>query len=113
MKNRKFKPRYKFYKSDNKVFCVSTYAKKAVRGVAKCSPHDEYDEEKGMKLAQLRCDVKVAERRVNRAKTIENATWDNLCDANEAYSEAASYYDNAVERLVEARKNLEDFEKSC
>lgn len=105
--------RYKYFCYGNHVVCVSTFAGRCVRGVAKCSPHDEYDEEKGMKLARLRCDVKVAERRVNRAKTIENATWDNLCDANEAYSEAASYYDNAVERLIEARKNLEDFEKSC
>lgn len=30
--------RYRFYVTDNKVICVSSYAGKTVRGVAKCDP---------------------------------------------------------------------------
>ena len=48
--------RYRFIETNNKVICISTYAKKVVRGVAKCSPNDNFDIEIGKKLAQLRCD---------------------------------------------------------
>lgn len=60
--------KYKFYQSGNKVYAVSTYAGKTVRGVAKCSNEDTFDLEKGKRLAAARCAVKVAQRRVARAE---------------------------------------------
>ena len=59
--------RYRFIETNNKVICISTYAKKVVRGVAKCSPNDNFDIEIGKRLAQLRCDEKIADKRANRA----------------------------------------------
>ena len=35
--------RYRFIQTGNKVICISTYAKKVVKGIAKCSPNDEFD----------------------------------------------------------------------
>lgn len=48
--------------------CVSKYAGKIVRGVAICSLSDEYDEVVGNRIAQARCDLKVAEKRLKRAQ---------------------------------------------
>ena len=49
------------------IVCISHYAGKPVRGIAKCSPEDQYDEAYGKYLAKVRCDQKVAEKRVQRA----------------------------------------------
>lgn len=62
--NRNFKPKYKFYTNDKKVVAVSTYARKNVRGVASCSDDDDFDISFGMKLAQIRCDKKINEKRL-------------------------------------------------
>ena len=50
-----------------KVIVLSKYAGKDVRGIAKCSPNDEFDIETGRELATLRCDEKVAWKRYQRA----------------------------------------------
>lgn len=60
--------KYRFYTSKNKVIAVSSYAGRRVRGVAVCAPGDEFDIEKGKQLAAARCGLKIAERRVARAK---------------------------------------------
>lgn len=62
--------KYKFYVSDKnrKVIAVSTYEGKAVRGVAKADPRDEFDVEKGKQLAAARCAEKIAKRRARRAQ---------------------------------------------
>lgn len=59
-----FNPKYKFYTNDKKVIAVSTYAKKNVRGVAVCSKDDNFDADFGMKLAKIRCDRKINEKRL-------------------------------------------------
>ena len=59
-----FNPKYKFYTNDRKVIAVSTYAKKNVRGVASCSSDDDFDFDFGMKLAKIRCDRKINEKRL-------------------------------------------------
>lgn len=46
-----------------RVVCFSTYAKKTYVGVSTCSPEDNFDLDKGMRLARLRCD-----RKINRVK---------------------------------------------
>jgi hypothetical protein len=63
--------RYTFYKQGNNVICVSHYAGKTVKGIARCAPDDVYDENFGKSLAQLRCDIKVAEKRYKAA--VDNA----------------------------------------
>ncbi|MBQ3502365.1 MAG: hypothetical protein IJA72_01740 [Clostridia bacterium] len=105
--------RYKFYQSGGKTICVSTFAKKPVRGVAKCSPNDTYDEEKGMRLAQLRCDVKIAQKRVDRANKMEDEAWMNYRRAEFWYDKMDNYVEDAIIKRDEAQKLLEDFERSC
>ena len=79
--------KYKFYQYKNEndgmtIAAVSTYAGKTVKGYAKCNPNDEFDIEKGKRLAAARCNLKIAEKRKNRAI--------------KKYEEAARAADNAV-----------------
>ena len=59
--------RYTFYKQGNNVICVSHYAGKTVKGIAKCAPTDTYSDDFGKALSQLRCDIKVARKRYQAA----------------------------------------------
>ena len=112
MKNDSNFNNYKYYVSDGKVIAVSSYAKKTVRGVAKCSPNDVFDLEKGKKLAAARCNLKVAQKRNYRAlhnwaeKLVENAI------AQNELNEASDYYLDSNKKLIEARKALEVIEES-
>ena len=60
--------RYTFYKQGNNVICVSHYAGKTVKGIAKCAPADTFSDDFGKALSQLRCDIKVARKRYKAAQ---------------------------------------------
>lgn len=104
--------RYKFYIADNKVIAVSSYAGKTVKGVAKCSPEDTFDVEKGKQLAAARCNAKIAEKREKRA-------WEKVSEAEEAVNKASEYYDkmrvycnDSVIAREEAETELDDILES-
>lgn len=102
--------RYTFYDTPNKVVCVSTFAKRKVRGVAKCSPDDKFNSKIGHKLAQLRCDKKVAEKRWKKARDRLEASMNKFANAEKEYKEANTYWVNACRAFDEAIHNLEEFE---
>lgn len=104
--------RYRFYVTDNKVICVSSYAGKAVRGIAKCDPKDTFDLETGKKLAQMRCDYKIAQKRVLRARAKHAEATKALGDAREYQDKMQSYYDESFKDFVKLHDELEAFEKS-
>ena len=92
------------------ICCVSHFAGKPVRGFAKCSPEDSFDLEQGMKLAQLRCDEKVAEKRIKRAQM-------KLCEAAAAVEAAQqraekmhSYLQDSLEEAINIKNELRLFE---
>ena len=103
--------RYRFIHNDNKVICISTFAKKSVKGVAKCSPSDDFNLETGKKLAQLRCDLKVADKRANRAAEKYVDAEDELYIATAHFNEMHDYFYNAELEYEKALNNLEAFEK--
>lgn len=104
--------RYKFYESPNEVICVSTYAKKRVKGVAKCSPNDNFDSDVGRRLAQLRCDVKIAKKRMNRAKTLMKEN-NAILEMVQKWAENSSkYFCDSSCAYYEAEKALKDFENT-
>lgn len=103
--------RYRFIKADNKVICISTFAKKPVKGIAKCSPNDNFDLEIGTKLAQLRCDLKVADKRANRAAEKYLEAIELLMDANEYFSDMKQYYFDSEHQYNKALEALTNFEK--
>ena len=103
--------RYRFIQEGNKVICISTYAKKNITGVAKCAPEDEFDLEFGKILAKLRCDVKVADKRANRAAEKYIEAEDNLFEANKYFSDMREYYFDSERKYSEALDKLNNFEK--
>ena len=104
--------RYKFIEAGNKVICISTFAKKPIKGIAKCAPSDTFDIEVGKKLAQLRCDEKVADHRASRAaqKYIEAAQI--MFDAIEYYHDMKAYFLESEMRYEEAINNRISYESS-
>ena len=99
--------RYRTY-TDNKgkVVVVSTYAGRNVRGVAKCHPSDTFDNEKGIEIAQARCDLKIAEKRVKRAKEKYNAAVAAFNKASKEVDKAAEYVLHAEQLALEACTTL-------
>lgn len=106
---------YKFILDDEenptKVIVLTKYAGRPVRGIAKCSPNDTFNETTGRDLAQLRCDIKVAKLRMKRAqkKYAEAAeAWrcmdEHLADMEDYYFNSRAEYENL---LAEEKEMLE------
>ena len=106
--------KYKYYFATNtngmpyKVYAVSSYAGRSVKGGAKCDPRDEFNEETGKHLAALRCNKKVAERRMARAAARLKEAEDWLRKAEKSVEKYREYYSDAVDLLAEAKNELED-----
>ena len=98
---KKREPNYEYIVADNKVICISRYAKKAVRGIAKCAPDDSFDVETGKKLAKLRCDLKVAEQRYKNAKN-------RMLEAEYYYALIEDEFNAAAEKMIAADEELSD-----
>lgn len=49
------------------IIALSSYCGSVVKGVAKCNPEDNFDANTGEMLAALRCNLKVAEKRLNNS----------------------------------------------
>ena len=101
---------YKFYFDGNRVIAASTYAGRTVRGVAVCAEGDNYDIEKGKRLAAARCNQKIAYKRVKRALK-------RVADAEEAresaevhYNKMDAYYEDALEAFDKATQAFEKLE---
>lgn len=62
--------RYEYYVNDKKqeVYCVTKYENETVKGIAKCSPEDKFDLEKGKRLAKARCVKKLYNKKLNHAR---------------------------------------------
>lgn len=92
--------KYIYNIAENKVVCVSHFAGKAVRGIAKCDPNcDTFDVESGKELSQARCDVKVAEKRVKRANQ-------KVEEAAKAYEQAKNHLGKMLEYANDANAEL-------
>lgn len=104
--------RYSFIRNNNKIICLSTYAKKVVRGIAKCSPNDNFSVEIGERLAQLRCDFKIAEKRMNRAYQKYMDARQVLFEAQKHFDEMNKYYDESCWKYNEAQRVLYNFQRN-
>lgn len=103
--------KYTYYFTGNKVIAVSTYAGKAVRGVAKCDPRDEFSVKDGKKLAAARCNDRIARKRAARAHAELQKADRALKDAKAHAEKMAEYYADATDRKAEAANELADILK--
>ena len=97
--------KYTFYTDDpenpTKVYAVSTYAGKYVRGVAKCDPRDKFSMEKGKKLAAARCSRKVADKRLTRAVSKYTEALEQQKSADKYVRDMREYMESANEELYQ------------
>lgn len=103
--------KYIYNIAENKVVCVSHFAGKAVRGIAKCDiTCDTFDVERGKELSRARCDVKVAAKRVKRANQKINEAHDAFIKATNHLNKMLEYSNDANAELNNAILHLQDVE---
>ena len=100
--------KYKFYIGPGKVVAVSSYAGRRVRGVAKCSPEDRFDIERGKKLAAARCALKIAEKRKQRAQREVVLAHENYAKAAKREQDMNKYYIDANNAIIECRRVIKE-----
>mgnify|MGYP003300676835 CR=1 FL=1 len=109
---RKFNYKYVINEEKRTVVALSSFAGQVVRGVARCAPNDTFDVEAGKRLAEARCAIKIAHKRLKRAEDM--AKWS--ADAVEYYTKQADKYAkyeaDAIEGVKVATVALETLEKS-
>jgi hypothetical protein len=110
---RKFEYKYRIDEEKRTVVAMSTFAGKTVVGVAHCAPSDEFNVETGKKIAAARCSLKIAEKRMKRAK--ECNKWANECvtfwteheEKMKRYdADSVEAYNKAVAALAEIEENF-------
>lgn len=105
--------RYQTYLAgEKKIIVVSRYAGKVVRGVAKCAPGDAFDMQKGEKLARLRCDEKISEKRVARSREAYEDACKALIKAQARVAAMKDYMDDAAAEYAEVQTELAAVEAS-
>lgn len=101
--------RYKFIINDYKkeVYAISTYCKKTVKGVAKCSPEDDFDIEKGKALAAARCNMKIAKKRVEKLGEAKLELINKISNLEKELKELQKLYMQAMRRRF---NSISDYE---
>jgi hypothetical protein len=100
--------RYTYYTNGQKVFAVSTFAGKPVRGTATCSPDDEFSLEKGKEIAAVRCALKIANKRLKRASKKYHEADNAVLEAQQHYENMARYFTDARNTKTEILNHLDD-----
>ena len=90
----------------NVTICVSHFAGKPVRGVARCNPSDKYDESIGEELARLRCDEKIALKKINNARNKYNAVVNKMSELTNYMEKYLEYHKDSVNMLNDIQKQL-------
>lgn len=100
--------KYKIFVDEKhrKIIAVSTYAGKNVKGYAKADTRDEFDIEKGKKLAIARCNYKIAEKRAKRANMKVSKAIDELAKATNHSIKMQEYLADANEALAIATEKV-------
>lgn len=103
--------RYEFYEHTTKegsrvVVAVTHDAGQTVRATAKCSPEDEFDLEKGKRLALARCRLKVLTRRKNRARQDLAQAEEDMLDAIDARDYEESIFSSTLTEWLVAAEDL-------
>lgn len=99
---------YTYYTDDkSRVACVAMYAGRAVKGVAKCNTEqDTFDLQKGKELAKLRCDYKLAEKRIRKAEEKQREAYQAMVAATAKHDQAQKKTALRYEEFYEAKSSL-------
>ena len=89
------------------IIARSTYAGKVVKGKAICHTGDNYNEEKGIKLAVARCAQKIAHKRAARATKLLKRANEQLTMAQKYVADMTAYHNDACAEVAEAQAELD------
>lgn len=87
---------------------ISTYTGKIVKGIAKCSPNDTYNEDIGKKLAAARCNYKICQLRAKNAKNKMDESKEVYEKAKNHLEKMKSYNKDSKNKLKEAKNHIKD-----
>lgn len=106
--------RYKTYFNEktNTFYTVSTYAGKSVVGKAKCHEKDVFNKDIAETLSKLRCDCKIAAKRLKRAKNKMQEADEEVHLALAQCRNMTDYYSDSFKEYDKVTKELNDFLKS-
>ena len=100
--------KYNYYTDGHSlVICATTYAGKTVRGIAKCNTEqDTFDLQKGKALAKLRCDCKLAEKRLRKAEERQWKAYQTLIAATAKHDQTQETAALRYKALQEVKSDL-------
>ena len=104
--------KYTYNISDKKVYCMTYYAGKTIKGIAKCDPEDTFNEQSGKDLSKARCDVKLTKKKLDRCNKRVLLAAAELEAAQKRYNNALKYQDEALVTYMNARDSLEELTKA-
>lgn len=104
--------KYNFYshEASKTIVCTTMYKGQMVRGVAKCSPEDNFDINLGKKLAYLRCKEKFSRKKLARAHKAYAEAVEIEARADNNLWKAAEFVDDSNYQLELTRNELSRFE---
>lgn len=94
------------------ILAYSTYAGKVVHGKAICHANDNYDEQKGIKLAVARCAEKIARKRQARATKLLAKAQKQVTEANKYATDMMMYLADAKAEVAVTQAELNEILKS-
>ena len=107
---RTFKYKYVIDEEKRTIVALSTFAGRPVRGVARCAPNDTWDVEAGKKLAEARCAIKIAHKRLQRAEDMVTGSKEGLRYFTEQVAKYEKYEMDAIEGVKIATAELKKLE---
>ena len=105
--------KYRFYhNADNgTIVCTTIYKGETVRGIAKCSPEDNFNIEAGKKLAYLRCKRKFLRKKLKRAQKVYTDAAREYAKAQNMYGVATEFVEDVEIQLDALNNELSKFER--
>ena len=91
------------------IIALASYCGSVVKGSAKCDPRDLFDSNVGEMLAALRCNSKVAEKRLHNSEDKVIEAQAKVEAAMRELEKATKYHNHAQKEYDEASKLLVDF----
>lgn len=106
--------KYHFYYhlENHTIVCTTLYKGKMVRGIAKCSPEDDFSLETGKNLAYLRCKTKFLRKKLKRAYNAKRDAVIAEARARNNLNKAYEFVSDSDIQLEVAENELREFESS-
>ena len=101
---------YTYHVTEDKVYCITKFAGKAIKGVAKCDPEDTFNLDTGKGLSKCRCNAKIATKKHKIACDKLEEARTRLIEATKYMHIALENFNDTYKKMCEVNLELEEFE---